>query len=308
MSKTSTLADIVSSNSALIVPTGGTSSRPSANAGSIRFNTDLGTLESANGVYWANVGSGAASSSGGGGVSWQPVQNTNFIAVVGNGYTVNTQIANVTVTLPASPTIGQILQFVDYAGTFSSNNLIIYPNGLKISGNTSNVRVDNNGASVGLTYTDANRGWIPYNGFSSTPIGTYSVETLVIAGGGGGGQDIGGGGGAGGVVYVSSILLNPGTSYTATVGSGGTGTPSGSNSVVAGNGNKSQFAGSTSAIGGGGGGSWQGGNAASGGSGGGGGANYQSNPGGAAGSGTAGQGNPGGAGGTGTAFDGYGLG
>ena len=101
MSKTSTLADIVSSNSALVVPTGGTSSRPSANAGSIRFNTDLGTLESANGTAWANVGSGSASS-GGGGVAWQPVQNTNFIAVVGNGYTVNTPVSYTHLTLPTN--------------------------------------------------------------------------------------------------------------------------------------------------------------------------------------------------------------
>ena len=81
MSKTTTLADIVSANGSLIVPTGGTSSRPSANAGSIRFNTYLGTLESANGTAWANVGSGSASS-GSGGITWTPtVQNTNFIAV-----------------------------------------------------------------------------------------------------------------------------------------------------------------------------------------------------------------------------------
>ena len=65
MSKTSTLADIVSANGTLIVPTGNTAGRPSATAGSIRFNTDLNTLESANGSAWANVGSGSASSGGG---------------------------------------------------------------------------------------------------------------------------------------------------------------------------------------------------------------------------------------------------
>lgn len=307
MSKTSTLADIASSNSALVVPTGGTASRPSANAGLIRFNTDLGTLESANGTAWANVGSGSASS-GGGGVTWSAlVQNTNFISVVNSGYAVNTATGNVTVTLPSAPTSGSIIQFLDYAGTFSSNNLIIYPNGNKVSGNTSNVYVNNNGSSVSLVYFDSTKGWMPYSGFSASPIGTYSVEALVIAGGGGGGQDIGGGGGAGGVVYLSSLVLNPGTTYTATVGSGGAGTPAGAGAVAATNGVNSQFAGATSAIGGGGGGSWQGGAANPGGSGGGGGAAYQSNPGGAAGSGTSGQGNPGGAGGTGTSYDGYGL-
>jgi hypothetical protein len=289
------------------VPQGTTAQRPAAtSAGLIRFNTSLGTLESANGTAWSNVGSGSASS-GGGGISWQALQNTNFIAVAGNGYAVNTAVANVTVTLPATVTSGSIIQFLDYAGTFTSNNLIIYPNGNKINGNTNNVYVNTNGASVALVYFDSTKGWMPYSGFSSSPIGTYSVEALVIAGGGGGGQDIGGGGGAGGVVYVSSILLNPGTSYTATVGSGGAGTPNGSSGTVATNGVNSQFAGSTSAIGGGGGGSWPGGSANPGGSGGGGGAYYNASPGGAAGSGTSGQGYPGGTGGTGTSYDGYGL-
>ena len=150
MSKTSTLADIASSNSALVVPTGGTASRPSANAGSIRFNTDLGTLESANGTAWANVGSGSASA-GSGGVSWQPVQNTNFIAVTGNGYAVNTQGANVTVTLPSNPTVGSIVSLIDYARTFSANGMTIYPNGNKIQGNTANVLINASGSGTSFT-------------------------------------------------------------------------------------------------------------------------------------------------------------
>jgi hypothetical protein len=66
--------------------------------------------------------------------------------------------------------------------------------------------------------------------------GTLQVEYVVVAGGGGGGVDRGGGGGAGG--YRSSVkgensgtatqaeqtvILQPGTSYTVTVGAGGSG-------------------------------------------------------------------------------------
>ena len=127
MSKTRNLANSAPQFNALIVPTGTTAQRPSVTPGYIRYNTDLGTLESANSTAWANVGSGSASSGGSGGISWQPVQNTNFIAVAGNGYAVNTQIANVTVTLPASPSIGNYITLLDYKGTFTSNNLIIYP-------------------------------------------------------------------------------------------------------------------------------------------------------------------------------------
>ena len=63
MSKTRNLANSAPQFNSLIVPTGNTTQRPVVTAGQIRFNTDLGTLESANGVYWANVGSGSASSS-----------------------------------------------------------------------------------------------------------------------------------------------------------------------------------------------------------------------------------------------------
>jgi len=45
------------------VPVGNTAQRPTASAGFIRYNTDLGTLESANATAWANVGSGGSSSS-----------------------------------------------------------------------------------------------------------------------------------------------------------------------------------------------------------------------------------------------------
>ena len=269
------------------VPVGNTAQRPTASPGFIRYNTDLGTLESANATAWANVGSGSASS--GGGVSWQPVQNSSFIAVAGNGYAVNTQIANVTVTLPASPTVGNFITLVDYAGTFSSNNLIVYPNGNKLNGNTSNAIISSSGQGISLVYIDSIKGWINYaTGFS---VGTYSVSSLLVAGGGGGGYNgYGGGGGAGGFLYTSSTLVSSGTAYAVTVGSGGAAAPSPGR---ASNGNNSSFN-SLTAIGGGGGGGDTTGqySGASGGSGGGGCAVNN----GTGGSGTSGQGNSGGTG------------
>ena len=261
------------------VPVGNTAQRPIASAGFIRYNTDLNTLESANNTAWANVGSGSSSS--GGGVSWQPVQNTNFIAVIGNAYFVNTFSSNVTVTLPASPTIGQEIRFVDYGGYMSSNALIIYPNGNKILGNTANATLTTNTASVSIVYSDVNKGWIPYSGFTSSPIGNYFVQALILAGGGGTASAISGGGGAGGLIYASAAPVIPGTSYTINVGGGG---------AVYTNGTNSSGLGQT-AIGGGSGGPGYGGGGFAGGSGGGG-----SRGAGAGGSGTAGQGNPGGAG------------
>ena len=271
----------ITSNGYLQMPIGTTAQRPAAtSAGLIRFNTTLGTLESANGTAWANVGSGSASS-GGGGVSWQAVQNTNFIAVTGSAYFVNTFSSNVTVTLPASPTIGQEIRFVDYGGYMSSNALIIFPNGNKILGNTANATLTTNTASISIVYSDANKGWIPYSGFTSSPIGNYFVQALILAGGGGSYSAISGGGGAGGLIYASATPVIPGTSYTINVGGGG---------AVATNGTNSSGLGQT-ATGGGAGGPGYSGNGFAGGSGGGG-SRYA----GAGGAGTSGQGNPGGAG------------
>lgn len=47
------------------VPVGNTATRGANTAGLIRFNSDLNTLEAANGMMWANVGSGSATTSPG---------------------------------------------------------------------------------------------------------------------------------------------------------------------------------------------------------------------------------------------------
>jgi len=97
----------------------------------------------------------------------------------------------------------------------------------------------------------------PYSGTGNTKDYTFTItESLIcdilIVGGGGGGSV--GGGGGGGYLYLTNISLNSGTSYTVTVGNGGTGTLSNQN---ANQGYNSTFSGgslSYTAFGGGGGG------------------------------------------------------
>lgn len=60
------------------------------------------------------------------------------------------------------------------------------------------------------------------------------ADYLVVAGGGGGGISYGAGGGAGGLLTGSSVILNRETTYTITVGAGGSTDVSGSNSSVSG--------------------------------------------------------------------------
>jgi hypothetical protein len=46
-----------------------------------------------------------------------------FTAAAGTGYFINTTCGAVTVTLPASPTAGDVVAFKDYAGQWNTNKL-----------------------------------------------------------------------------------------------------------------------------------------------------------------------------------------
>jgi hypothetical protein len=172
------------------------------------------------------------------GIAWQSVQTTSFTASAGNAYPCNTTSAGFTVTLPATPSAGDQVQLVDYAGTFDTNVLVINPNGEDIEGGTDNLQLTGEREGVILTYIDSTQGWIATSGINEgtdalAPV-TYPVNFLVIAGGGGGGGDGGCGGGAGG--YRNSFSTESsggggsseeelgflvGVVYTVTVGAGG---------------------------------------------------------------------------------------
>src|SRR6056300_1735625 len=59
------------------------------------------------------------------GTDWQAVKTSDFTAVAGEGYLVNTTSAEVDVTLPASPSIGDTVAIVDYGGNSATNNIIL---------------------------------------------------------------------------------------------------------------------------------------------------------------------------------------
>jgi len=96
----------------------------------------------------------------GGSVDWQTTIKTgDFTAVSGEGYFVNTTSGAITMTLPASPSVGDIVAFKDYAGTFQTNNLTINRNGSNIVGGTDDAIINVEGQSVILVYGDATQGW-----------------------------------------------------------------------------------------------------------------------------------------------------
>ena len=179
------------------------------------------------------------------GSTFDPTQTVDWSSTIitsdttlasGNGYFVNTTSGAITVTLPASPSVGDYLQIKDYAGTFGTNNLTIARNGSNIQGSANNSTIETNRASIKLIYADSTKGWlyveesnvgdlkiafVAATGGTVTTTGDFKIHTftssgtftvsdagnssgsntvdyLVIAGGGGAGAYGAGGGGAGG--------------------------------------------------------------------------------------------------------------
>ena len=202
------------------------------------------------------LGAGATQSGFGrtGTVDWCTTAKTSpFTGVSGKGYFVNTTCGAVTVTLPVSPSAGDIISIADYASTFNTNNLTICNNSSKINGVCSTASLSTQGQSITLVYVDATRGWkntmdstsnvtatptyIVATGGTITCCGNYKIHTftsdgtfticsaptpannnvdyLVVAGGGAGGAhgDHGAGGGAGG--YRESYCSTTSGCYTA---------------------------------------------------------------------------------------------
>jgi len=93
-------------------------------------------------------------------VEWQTVKTADFTAVAGQGYFVDTTSTAITVTLPASASLGDTIAVKDYAGTFGTNNCTFARNGHNIQGAANNSILQTNRASVVLVYADSTKGWL----------------------------------------------------------------------------------------------------------------------------------------------------
>ncbi|MDB2561677.1 hypothetical protein N9X67_04850 [Amylibacter sp.] len=226
--------------------------------------------------------------------------------VAGNGYFVNNTSAAGLVKLPISASAGDTVAIKDYAGNFGTNNLTIQRNGHNIQGVANDSLISTDRASLTLVYVDATKGWLyavesnvadlekalfitatggtvtesgdfkihSFTGdgcfvvsSAGNPIGSTSVDYLVVAGGGAAGACTSAGGGAGGYreshstpvsgCYSASPLATPtgitvtATTYPVTVGAGGAGTSNPASPAATQNGSNSVFSTITSAGGGG---------------------------------------------------------
>jgi hypothetical protein len=179
-------------------------------------------------------------------VDWQTgsIKTADFTAANGEGYFVNTTSGAVTVSLPSSPSAGNIIAIADYAGTSATNNITINRNSSPFQGGTQNGVLSTNRQTATFVYVDGTQGWVPVNsndqGFliplfvtatggtiktcgnfkthiftspgtfcvscAGNPLGTDTVDYFVVAGGGGTNS---GGGGAGGFRVSNSVGCVP---------------------------------------------------------------------------------------------------
>jgi trimeric autotransporter adhesin len=118
---------------------------------SVGTNGQVLTANSANtsGLGWTTISSVPYTSSS---IS----SNTNAVAFY--NYFVNTASA-VTVTLPASPNIGDEIRIDDATGSAATNNITVASNGNKIQGSVQNLVIDVNYGLATLIYTGSTYGW-----------------------------------------------------------------------------------------------------------------------------------------------------
>jgi hypothetical protein len=95
-----------------------------------------------------------------GGTSWQAVKTTGFTGAAGEGYFCDTSGGAFTATLPATPTLGDEVTLVDYAGTFDTNNLTVGRNSENIQGTAADLTVSVERAGLTLVYSGATQGWL----------------------------------------------------------------------------------------------------------------------------------------------------
>jgi hypothetical protein len=87
-----------------------------------------------------------------------------YTAVNGDQVLINTSGsgigAPVTIDLPASPTVGDEVHFIDSGNNLASNNLTIGRNSSNINGSASNLVVSTNLAAFTLVYVNSTLGWV----------------------------------------------------------------------------------------------------------------------------------------------------
>src|SRR5210317_1108845 len=135
------------------------------------------------------------------GTDWQSIitadGSTATTATAGQGFFIDTTSATHTINLPASPTQGDEVTIVDYAGTFGTNNVTVGRNSSNIDGSATDGTLATNRLNVRFVYIDSTQGWkavfddasesygasyISATGGTESTTGDYKIHTFTSSG------------------------------------------------------------------------------------------------------------------------------
>ena len=193
-----------------------------------RGGTGLSSPGTAGNVLTSNGTAWTSSPPAAGGITYTTVKTSNFTASANDGVQTDTSGGSFTVTLPATPAVGDQVIVVDSANSWATNNLTIGRNGSTIDGSASDLTCDISGVSVQFVYSGTT--WDVY-----AQIGGATSGLVTVTGGGTGASSLTGyvkGSGtspltASATIPVSDLtgtlpVANGGTGVTTSTGSGNT--------------------------------------------------------------------------------------
>ena len=116
------------------------------------------------------------------GTDWQAVTvadgSTTLTAEAGKGYFLDTNTGVIEVVFPNSPTRGDTIVVMDYAGNFATNNAIINTQSQLIDSTTGQYfKLDTNNTVAEFTYIDSSSGW-----FAKLSQAAGSVDSALVGG------------------------------------------------------------------------------------------------------------------------------
>ena len=149
------------SNTAIRLPRGTTGQRPTAVAGALRYNTSLGKVEGYTADGWGEIG--------GGGLSAFKLIAGSYSANSGDRLAVSTTASARTITLPGSPSAGDIVEFMDKDASFGTNNMTISRNGSTIEGSSANLTADMTSTNFYMQYSGST--WEVFGLSGGGPVG-----------------------------------------------------------------------------------------------------------------------------------------
>ena len=113
-----------------------------------------------NGQALLSNGSGTTSW-GSAGETWV-IKTAAYTAVAGDGVMVDTDSAAITITLPVSGTLGDVVRIMDATGNCATTgrNITVARNSHNIQGAAADLTIATNRAAIGLVYVNATEGWV----------------------------------------------------------------------------------------------------------------------------------------------------